>query len=574
MTLPPSIPHNYTPLTPVSFLLRAALIAPDSPAIVHPERGVKLTYSQWAARTLSLTFGILGTQGWRTGERVAVIAPNCPMILELHTAILAAGGIITPINIRNTPAEIAYILKHSGSRLIFCDSEYQHLLRSNESSSPSAQIIISNDSGGRDDSDPYEHFLDAGHRIWAEAEQAGEKSSMGQLKRGWELIDHPANENAPAALCYTSGTTGRPKGVLTTHRGAYLAAISNAFEAGLGAESVYLWVLPAFHACGWTFPWAVNAAFAAHYILRKVDNDQIWSALLQGGTTHYAGAPTVQIGIVNHGRAERLPRTIRVAVAASAPTSALLSQMEKLNLLPVHVYGLTESYGPVSRRYPHRSWADLSTDDRARLMARQGHGFLTADEVRVCRVPPEDADPQSVALEDVRRDGKEMGEIVMRGNIVMQEYYNDAEATRKTFRDGWFCTGDLAVRHPGGEIQIADRKKDLYISGGENVSSLMVETELSSHPAVLECAVVARKDPKWQEVGHAFVVLRPDHRASEKELQEHCRKHMSKFAVPKFVDLVAELPKNATGKLQKNVLRERVAKLAESAADRQAKSKL
>ncbi len=590
--LPPSIPAHRTPLTPVHFLLRAALIVPDKLAVLHPEKGYAFTYAQWAARTLSLCFAINKVPGWKRGERVAVIAPNTPLILEAHNAILAAGGVITPLNIRNTPKEIEYVLGHSGARLILVDSEFRHLAPTTPP--PGVTIIVSNDTGGRtfhpsvSDSvafpdDPYEQFLHEGRKEWERVQHA-ELLACRRLnrpdavaRRDWELIELDADEEAPAALCYTSGTTGRPKGVLTTHRGSYLAAVANSYESQIDRDSVYLWVLPAFHACGWTYVWAVNASFATHYVLRKVDYDQIWRAISDFGVTHYCGAPTVQLAIVNHQDAHKIDvdgrRRVKVGVAASAPTAHLLGKMEQLGLEPVHIYGLTESYGPLVKRYFDPAWAKLSVDERARLMARQGHGFLTSDEARVFRRPEDfSGDWRDVKgpAQDVERNGKELGEIALRGNLVMLGYYEDDEATAKVMKDGYFMTGDLAVRHPGGEIAILDRGKDIIISGGENISSLYVEGELAAHPDVLECCVVARAHPKWAESGHAFVVLNSralPRFSKEKEAEWHddlrkfCKSKMSGFAVPQWFEIVDELPKTSTGKVQKNVLRDRIKKL-------------
>lgn len=280
----------------------------------------------------------------------------------------------------------------------------------------------------------------------------------------------------------------------------------------------------------------MTAALGTHYILRRVDNNQIWDALNHGGVTHYCGAPTVQIGLVNHPKAKKLDRVVKVAIAASAPTADLLAKMEALNLEPVHVYGQTENYGPFARRYREPSWSDLAVEERARLMARQGHGFLVVDEVRVVRRPSDDSSPAAGKDEreliDVERDGKEIGEIIMRGNLAMLEYYNDADATAKTIKHGWLHTGDLAVRFPGGEVAIADRSKDIIISGGENISSLMVEQELADHADVLEVCVVARPHERWGEVGHAFVVLKEGRKGNiDKEaLRAHCRSRMSKVS--------------------------------------------
>ncbi|KAN0066158.1 hypothetical protein ACQY0O_000252 [Thecaphora frezii] len=567
---PPGAPHSRTELTPVAFLIRAALIAPNKLAITHPERGYHFTYAQWAARVLSLTFAILTLPGFKEGDRVAVISPNSPLIADAHFGILAAAGVITPINVRNTPKEVEYVLYHSGATVILVDHQLTHLV---PNPVPSGVIVVvSNDSGGQDPSDPYEAFLDKGYQAWQAAEAAQKGKGPGLSRSGWRLITTPTSEELPCALCYTSGTTGRPKGVITTHRGSYLAAIAGAFEAQFTTESVYLWVLPMFHACGWTYPWGVTAAMATHVTIRKVDNDVIWDALLNHGITHYTGAPTVQIGITNHPKARKLDRIVKVSVAASAPTAVLLAKMESLNLHPVHVYGATETYGPFTRRYAEPHWADLDVDERARLMARQGHSFLVADECRVVR-PVDPKRPEQSELVDVAQDGKEAGEIVMRGNIAMKEYYKDPEATAKIVINGWIHMGDIAVRHPGGEIQIMDRGKDIIISGGENISSLAVEQELAAHPDVLECCVVARPHEKWGERGQAYVVLNvegrrkhgkaskgtAEHEALVQELKKHCKARMSGFAVPEWVDVVEELPKTSTGKVQKNVLRARFA---------------
>ncbi|CAD6982432.1 unnamed protein product, partial [Tilletia controversa] len=513
----------------------------------------------------------------------AVIAPNTPLILEAYNAVPAIGSIIVPCNIRNTKQEIEYVLNHSGATVVLLDSAFSHLVDvNNPGTSPDGRprmVIVSNDTGRLSAPnglpDPYEHFLMRGRELWTQtqlqedADTAQKGWPMERARRDWEHLRLPNDEETPVVLSYTSGTTGRPKGVLTSARGSYLAAVSNVFEATLTTGSVYLWVLACFHAAGWCLTWAVNAAVATHYILRKVDNAAIWTALNDGGITHYAGAPTVQIGIVNHATAKRLPNKVRVLVAASAPTAQLLGQMEALNLEPVHVYGLTETYGPAVRRYADPAWANLTTDARARLQARQGHAYLASDEVRVVRRPdpsksdkvPDDADDHLV---DVKSDGVEMGEIAMRGNLAMLGYYNDPAATSTVVRGrshagSWFLTGDLAVRMPGGEVMILDRGKDIIISGGENISSLNIETELATHPEVMECCVVAAPHPRWQEVPHAFVVLKTSSSGvSEDELRKHCITRMSKFAVPAKFEVIDELPKNSTGKILKAELRKRL----------------
>lgn len=435
MSPAPHHAHNHSPLSPVLFLLRAALIHPTKLAVTHPERGWRLTYEQWAARCLSLAFALKSLPGWSKGTKVAIITPNAPVILDAYNGALAVGGVVVPINIRNNVQEVDYVLQHSNAKVVLVDSELQHLV---PKARAGVTVVVSNDSGGQDPHDAYEAFLQRGRDAWsAQQQQELQRYGSDAALKDWELLESP-DENDVAALCYTSGTTGKPKGVLTTHRGSYLAAMANAVEAGIGYDSVYLWVLPAFHACGWTFPWSCTMGFATQHVLRRVDPEQIWQALREHGVTHYCGAPTVQISLVNHPSRVRLPRQVRVAVAASAPTADLLGKMEGLNLIPVHVYGLTETYGPLTRRYPHPTWSDMELDARARLMARQGHGFVTAEEARVVRLSSDENSKDPIVehgrLVDVKRDGTEVGEIALRGNIVMQGYFQDEAATSKTIK--------------------------------------------------------------------------------------------------------------------------------------------
>lgn len=557
---PAGTPHYRSQLSPMTLLPRAALIAPNKVAVVHPEGGYSFTYAQLADRVLDLAFALRRVPGWARGDRVAVISPNVPLILEAHHGVPAAGGVLTPLNYRLTARELEYILDHSGARVVLVDHEVTGAL---PKMPPGVTLVVSRDSGGRDAQDAYEVFLRAGR----DARRRANDAAAGSRARDWGLTELPTDEEDACALCYTSGTTGAPKGVVSTHRGCFLAAVTNALDSGLSASSVYLWVLPMFHCCGWSFPWAVTSVMGTHYMLRRVDYNQIWDALVRGGVTHYAGAPTVQLGVVNNPKAQRLAHAVRVAVAASAPTATLLERMEAINLQPVHVYGLTESYGPTVRRYADPAWAQLDVGARARLQARQGHAYVSSDE---CRVVHADLDADG-ELVDVARDGKESGEIVLRGNLVLKEYYRNPAATEAATRGGWFHTGDMAVRHPGGEIQIVDRAKDIIISGGENVSSLAVEHELSTHPWVSECAVVARPSPVWGEIVHAAVVLRPEHAhdagAATSKLQEHCRRHLSGFSIPRSFSYMDALPKTSTGseyaltEIQKLVLREQVSKL-------------
>ncbi|KAF9068075.1 hypothetical protein BDP27DRAFT_1295660 [Rhodocollybia butyracea] len=549
LKLPTSnLPVHYHPLNPLDFLLRAALIYPNKLAIAHPDVNSPAfyTYSVWAQRVLNLAYALLKA-GLRTGDRIAVIAPNVPMMADALQAAPAARVIATAINTRLTHQEVAYILEHSGSKLILVDSEYAHLIKGTN-----IPFVISNDTGKSDD--PYEQFLSEGRRFGAE--------------KGWLGLEMEADENAPAFLCYTSGTTGRVSGVLTTLRGTYLAAIANAYEGQMNRGSTYLWILPMFHAAGWTFPWANTFAFTTQITMRSVDYPLIWKHFLNSGITHYCGAPTVQIGIVNDPSARCPPQVIKAYIAGAAPTAHLIGSLEKIGITPIHVYGLTETYGPFTRSYPQDSWSSISLEERTKLMARQGHSFATASETRVV-YRPQDTEGLSGELIDVPKDGKTMGEIVTRGNIVMKEYFNDQEATKKAFRGGYFGSGDLAVMYPDGSVAIMDRSKDIIISGGKNASSLAIEQELASHPHVLEVSVIAREHEKWGERPMAFVTLHPQHASKwkgrhedfAKDLKVHARKRLPGFACPEWVEVVTELPKTSTGKILKTELRKVVAKL-------------
>ncbi|KAF4572776.1 hypothetical protein EYR36_007286 [Pleurotus pulmonarius] len=518
--------HN---LNPLAFLLRAAQIYPNKMAIAHPDtkHPVFYPFSVWCQRVQNLAYALIQA--------------------DAHFGFLAARCVFTPINIRLKPSEVEYIIEHSGSKLILCDREYLHLI-----AGISVPVIICDDTGKPDD--PYEQFLAKGREF------SGERS--------WQGLEAEPDENAASTLCYTSGTTGRPKGVVSTLRGAYLAAIGNAFESQINRDSTYLWILPMFHAAGWTYPWATVFAFATQITLRTVDYSLIWNHFLHSGVTHYCGAPTVQIGIFNHPKAKKLDRVITAIIAGSAPTAHLIGELEKIGIKPCHVYGLTfvKTYGPFTRCYEYPEWKTLSLEDRSKLMARQGQTFATAEVARVVYQPDPDLPLDKVVLVDVPKDGKTIGEIVTKGNIVMKEYLNDPEATKKAFRGGYFNTGDLAVMHPDGSIAIMDRSKDIIISGGENASSLAIEQELASHPHVLEVSVVARSHPKWGERPMAFVILHPQHAEKwagrhaefERDLKEHAKQRLPGFACPEWVEVVPDLPKTSTGKILKTELRKRV----------------
>ncbi|EPS95172.1 hypothetical protein FOMPIDRAFT_85324 [Fomitopsis schrenkii] len=557
--LPSGIPVHKQPLNPLIFLLKAAQIYPRKLAIAHPDvpHPVFYSYEVWAQRVQNLAYALIQA-GIQPGDRVAVIAPNSPLIADAHQGVLAARAVICPINTRLTQPEVAYILEHSGAKIVLVDHELVHLVQGAR-----AQVVVAKDTGKP--GDPYEDFLSAGRRFSQE--------------RGWPGLEWEADEDAQAALCYTSGTTGRPKGVVMVLRSMYLAAIANAYETGMTRGSTYLWILPMFHACGWTYPWATTFASALQITLRTISYPLIWNHLLHSGVTHYCGAPTVQIGLVNAPEARKLDRAVVAIIAGSAPTAHQLGELEKRNFRPTN--GATKkdgdmrgaddaTYGPFTRCYDQPSWARLSRDDRARQMARQGLAFATSDEARVVYPLQEGEDPYAdTELVDVPKDGKTVGEVVVRGNIVMKEYFRDPDATKKAFRGGYFGSGDLAVWYPDGYISIQDRSKDIIISGGENASSLAIEQELASHPDVLEVAVVARPHPRWGERPMVFVILHPQraskwqgkHDAFEAALKKHARTRLPGFACPEWVAVVEDLPKTSTGKIQKVVLRKTAAKL-------------
>ncbi|KAF9326945.1 hypothetical protein BG006_009686 [Podila minutissima] len=524
---PSNAAANRSELNPVHFLARSATVYPNKVAVVHGDR--RYTYKELNRRSVALAYALKEQFGITRGDRVAVIAPNIPAMLEAHFGIPASNAIICAINTRLAPPEVKYILQHSGAKAILVDHEYQDLVKD----SPLPKVII-HDSGLP--TDPYEQFLQKG------------LSKADTL--GWSGLDQTDNEDDGVSLCYTSGTTGRPKGVLYTYRGMYLAALGNAIEAQLSLDSVHLFVVPLFHANSWIFPYAVTAIAATHVMIRKVDYDLIWKILLTENVTHMNGAPTIMIQIVHHPNAVKLLTPITCTVAGSAPTATLIAQMKELNMDICHVYGLTETYGPVTKAYRQPEWDGLKLEDRAKKLARQGHVYLVSDDVRVV----------DSEMKDVAWDGKQVGEIVFRGNLVMKGYHDDPEATAKAFQGGWFHSGDLAVRYPDGYIAIQDRQKDIIISGGENISTLEVESCISQHPSVLEVAVVAAPSDRWGETPKAFVILKPglpqDKLVDGPMLIAYCKQNMAGFKCPSAIVIVKELPKTSTGKLQKYVLRE------------------
>ncbi len=512
--------HPYrTELTPVSFLRRSAYVFPDKTAIVHGSR--RYTYREFEERANRLASG-LRALGLRHLDRVAIIAPNTPAMLEAHFGVPAAGLVLVPINVRLNSDEIGYILKHSGSKVLLVDHEFEAVVKPLDLTA--LRVIRIDDTGVP--GDPYEDFL----------AQASPEPGDTWLEDEFETI----------SINYTSGTTGRPKGVMIHHRGAYLNAIGETIEVGMTFHARYMWTLPMFHCNGWCYTWGVTALGGTHLCLRRVEPSRIWELIDREGVTHYCGAPTVQIGIVNDPKAHRLTQPVTAAVAGAPPSPTLLARMRELGLRPVHVYGLTETYGPHTVCAWHSEWESSPSEEQARLAARQGQGFVLADLVRV-------VDEQ---MNDVPLDGETLGEVIMRGNNVMKGYFEQPEATAEAFRGGWFHSGDIGVWHADGYIELRDRKKDIIISGGENISTIEVEQCVARHPAVMECAVVAMPDEKWGERPKAFVTLKPGQTATEADIIEHCRQSMARFKAPAAVEF-CELPKTSTGKVQKFVLRDR-----------------
>jgi fatty-acyl-CoA synthase len=505
-------------LSPVRFLWRSGELFPDRAAVVHGAR--RVTYAELAERTRRLA-SALRRHGLERHDRVAFLCPNVPALLEAHFGVPAAGGVLVAINIRLSPHEIRFILEHSGARYLFVDRELESLVVE----PPETLTVVPVDDTGAAD-DPYEAFL---------LEGDPDEGPSG-----------PADEEEPLSMNYSSGTTGQPKGVVYTHRGAFLNALGEVVEVGLGRHPVFLWTLPMFHCNGWCFPWAVTAAGGRHVCLRKFEARRVWELLRSEGVTHYNGAPSVQAMLVNAPEAARLDRPVTVAVGGAPPSPTLLARMRALNLHAIHLYGLTETYGPQTVSIVGEEHGEADVHEEARLLARQGQSYVTTDLVRV-------VDDE---MKDVPRDGATMGEVVIRGNNVMAGYFGAEDATAAAFRGGWFHSGDLAVWHPDNAIELRDRAKDIIVSGGENISSIEVEQVLSRHPDVLECAVVAVPSERWGERPKAFITLREAGTATEEELRVFCGERLARFKCPDSIEL-GPLPKTSTGKVQKALLRER-----------------
>jgi fatty-acyl-CoA synthase len=501
-------------LTPLDFLARSAFIYRDKTAVV--DGPLRITYAEFNDRIHRLA-SALRRLGVEPGDRVAVLAPNTIVALEPHFAVPLAGAVLVMLNIRLQAAELAWILNHCEAKVLIADPQCLPVLDPVGTDLPHLICVT----------DDYEGLLAKG-----EAPFAG---------------GAPPEEDAMICINYTSGTTGFPKGVMFTHRSACLNALGEILEHQMSSRSVYLWTVPLFHCNGWCFSWAVTAAGARNVCLRQVDPKRVVELIQQEGVTHLCGAPVVVSSLTHYCASHkiRFDRGLRIITAGAPPSPAVIRAAEEIGADVAHAYGLTETYGPHTICAWREEWDALPVEERARLKARQGVPYLIAGTD--LRVVDED-------MRDVTADGETMGEIVMRGNNVMLGYYKNPEATEEAFRGGWFHSGDMAVMHPSGYIEIRDRKKDIVISGGENISSIEVEKVLYEHPAVLEAAVIAIPDEKWGEVPKAHVDLKPNHTVTAEELIDFCRARLAHFKCPKQVEF-APLPKTATGKIRKNELR-------------------
>ena len=523
---------NYSPLSPLTFIERAAAVYPQRCALVYNE--ARRSWSETYRRCCRFA-SALRQHGVTTDDTVALMLPNVPAMYEAHFAIPMAGAVIHALNIRLDPDAIAFQLKHGGARVLLTDPEYAATITAAVEQLDDKPLVIDVDDPAFKDGErigdvEYEEFL-----------------ATGDAEFAWAL---PHDEWQAIALGYTSGTTGNPKGVVTHHRGAFLNAVSNILAWNMVAHPVYLWTLPMFHCNGWCFPWTIAAQNGTSVCMRDVRDAAIFNAIRHHRVTHLCGAPIVLNLMANASEelTRLVDRPVNVMTAGAAPPPAVLEAMARLNFNVTHAYGLTEVYGPAVVCSWHEDWDQLPMRDQAELKARQGVRYPMLEELLV-------TDPET--LEPVPRDGKTIGEIMFRGNVVMKGYLKNPEATSEAFASGYFHSGDLAVCHPDGYVEIKDRSKDVIISGGENISSIEVESVLYRHPAVLEAAVVAMPHDKWGETPCAFVDLRADAGViDEQELVDYCRDNMARFKAPRKV-VFGPLPKTSTGKIRKFELRER-----------------
>jgi fatty-acyl-CoA synthase len=524
-------PANFQPLTPLGFLERAAAVFPDRTAIIHGP--LRRTYAEFYARARRLA-SALAKAGVRRGDTVAVLLANTPAMLECHYGVPMTQGVLNTLNTRLDAAIIAFSLDHADAKVVITDREFSKTMKEALKLAKVKPLVIDYDdpeyagSGDKLGTIDYEDFVASGDPdyIWSMPDDE------------WDAI----------TLNYTSGTTGDPKGVVYHHRGAHLLAVGNVVTCAMGKHPVYLWTLPMFHCNGWCFPWSISAVAGTHVCLRQVRAKAMYDAIANHKVTHLCGAPIVMSTLLNAHADEKkpLPHVVEFFTAAAPPPESVLAAMKDAGFNVTHLYGLTECYGPAVVNDWHTEWDALPPDEQAAKKARQGvrYGALEGLDVR---------DPDSMV--PVARDGATMGEVMMRGNVVMKGYLKNKASTDQAFMGGWFHTGDLGVMHPDGYIQLKDRSKDIIISGGENISSIEVEDALYKHPAVMAVAVVAKQDDKWGETPCAFIELKEGAQASADELLQWCKTHLAGYKVPRHF-VFAEIPKTSTGKIQKFKLRE------------------
>ena len=524
-------PANYAPLTPLTFIERAASVYPERTAVVHGAR--RYTWKETYARCRRLASALAG-RGIGVGDTVAVMAANTPEMVECHFGVPMLGAVLNTLNTRLDADAIAFMLNHGNARALITDREFSGTVARALEQVVHRPVVIDIDDKEYD----------------GPGELLGEKDYEALLVEGdpeyaWQP---PADEWRAISLNYTSGTTGNPKGVVYHHRGAYLNGVCNIITWGMPQHAIYLWTLPMFHCNGWCFPWTMAANAGVNVCLRKVDPVRIFGLIKEHRVTHYCGAPIVHTGLINADPALRagIKHKVSAMVAGAAPPASMIEGMEKIGFDLVHVYGLTETYGPATVCAKHGEWDALDIGQRAERNGRQGVRYLMQEGLAVM---------DAGTMTPVPADGETMGEIMFRGNITMKGYLKNPKATADAFAGGWFHSGDLAVMQPDGYVKIKDRSKDIIISGGENISSLEIEEALYRHPAVFAAAAVARPDPKWGETPCVFIELKPGAQVTAEEIIEHCRGHLARFKVPRAV-VFGELPKTSTGKIQKFVLRQ------------------
>ena len=521
---------NYSALSPLRFLERSASVFPDRVAIIHGDR--RYTYAQFGAEVEKLARALRATIA--PGDRVAFLCPNVPELLFAHFAVPLAGGVLVALNSRLVGPELEYILDHSESTILFVDSEFVGAVATARSNVASLTTIVE----VPDSTVAAPHVPEGIATTQYDEFVSGAIDSTDALH--WGVDD----ELAVIAINYTSGTTGKPKGVMYTHRGAYLNAMGETFHNGFDGKTKYLWTLPMFHCNGWCTPWAVTQAGGTHICLRAVRAEAIWDAIDYLGVTNMCGAPAVCSTIADSPQAHKV-EALRITTAGAPPSPTVIAQLEAIGITVVHVYGLTEVYGPYTICEYQESWSTRTAAERAVLLSRQGVAMVQAENARIV----------DLAMKDVAADGQTMGEIVLRGNNVMLGYYKDPAATVEAFAGGWFHTGDLGVMHPDGYIELKDRAKDIVISGGENISTVEVEHAIRSHPSVTDVAVIAVPHPKWGERPKAYVTLGEGMTASAKEIIAHTRTLLARYKVPEEIDFPVDLPRTSTGKIRKHDLR-------------------